>query len=135
MLEISLTVSLLIIAAFFVGIGIHRSSCNLFFITAIAAHMQFTISKFWQKVFYIFSYVSQGSSYLSPRAYAIMHRLAPCAYRYGGRPAFAKVYAQAAYPDVGNEKELHEDIQRHSAGGCEIPEEPARLEMARPLRA
>ena len=33
------------------------------------------MSKFWERVFYIFSYITQGSSYLSPRAYAIMHRM------------------------------------------------------------
>ena len=35
----------------------------------------FTMSKGWEKFFGIFSYIAQGSSYLSPRAYGIMHRL------------------------------------------------------------
>jgi stearoyl-CoA desaturase (delta-9 desaturase) len=35
----------------------------------------FSMSKFWEKYFSIFSYVCQGSSYLSPRAYAILHRM------------------------------------------------------------
>jgi stearoyl-CoA desaturase (delta-9 desaturase) len=29
----------------------------------------------WERVFYVFTYVTQGSSYMSPRAYAIMHRM------------------------------------------------------------
>lgn len=33
------------------------------------------MSRFWEKVFYIFTYIFQGSSYMSPRAYGVMHRL------------------------------------------------------------
>lgn len=35
----------------------------------------FTMSPFWEKVFYLLSYITQGSSYLSPYAYGIMHRM------------------------------------------------------------
>lgn len=35
----------------------------------------FKMSKFWEKFFGIFTYITQGSSYLSPRAYAILHRM------------------------------------------------------------
>ena len=40
-----------------------------------ASHAAFTMSKFWERVFYLFAYITQGSSYLSPRVYAIMHRM------------------------------------------------------------
>lgn len=33
------------------------------------------MSKFWERFFYLFTYITQGSSYLSPRAYAILHRM------------------------------------------------------------
>jgi stearoyl-CoA desaturase (delta-9 desaturase) len=33
------------------------------------------MSRGWEKFFFIFTYITQGSHYLSPRAYAIMHRL------------------------------------------------------------
>jgi stearoyl-CoA desaturase (delta-9 desaturase) len=33
------------------------------------------MSKFWEKFFYIFAYITQGSSYLSPYAYGILHRM------------------------------------------------------------
>ncbi|MCS6904461.1 MAG: acyl-CoA desaturase [Bacteroidia bacterium] len=46
-----------------------------FFHHRYSAHRQFTMSKFWEKVFYIGSFIFQGSSYLSPWAYAILHRL------------------------------------------------------------
>ena len=35
----------------------------------------FTMSKFWERFFYFLTYLSQGSSYLSPRAYAVLHRM------------------------------------------------------------
>lgn len=35
----------------------------------------FTMNKFWEKFFYLFTYFTQGASYLNPRAYAIMHRM------------------------------------------------------------
>ncbi len=45
-----------------------------FFYHRYAAHGAFTMNKFWEKTFYVLSYVFQGSSYLSPRTYAILHR-------------------------------------------------------------
>jgi stearoyl-CoA desaturase (delta-9 desaturase) len=33
------------------------------------------MSPFWEKFFFLFAYITQGSSYLSPKAYGIMHRI------------------------------------------------------------
>ena len=49
--------------------------CQSFFQHRYAAHGAFTMSRGWQKVFYVFTYFMQGSSYLSTRAYAVMHRM------------------------------------------------------------
>jgi len=46
-----------------------------FFNHRYAAHRQFTMNKGWEKFFYVLSFIFQGASYLSPRAYAIMHRM------------------------------------------------------------
>ncbi len=46
-----------------------------FFNHRYAAHRMFTMKKGWEKVFYVLSFFFQGASYLSPRAYAIMHRM------------------------------------------------------------
>jgi len=46
-----------------------------FFLHRYAAHKMFTMSPFWEKFFYIFAWVTQGSSYLNARAYAILHRM------------------------------------------------------------
>jgi len=40
-----------------------------------AAHGAFTMSKFWERFFFLLAYLTQGSSYVSPRVYAIMHRM------------------------------------------------------------
>ena len=46
-----------------------------FFHHRYAAHRMFTMQKGWEKFFYVLSFFFQGSSYLSPRAYGIMHRM------------------------------------------------------------
>jgi stearoyl-CoA desaturase (Delta-9 desaturase) len=46
-----------------------------FFLHRYAAHRMFTMSVFWERFFYVLTFIFQGSSYLSPRAYGIMHRL------------------------------------------------------------
>ena len=40
-----------------------------------AAHGAFSMTKAWERFFYIVTYLAQGSSYISPRVYAIMHRM------------------------------------------------------------
>ena len=46
-----------------------------FFHHRYAAHKMFTMSRAWEKVFFCCSFITQGSSYISPYAYGIMHRL------------------------------------------------------------
>jgi len=46
-----------------------------FFDHRYAAHGAFLMSKGWERFFYIFAYITQGASYMSPRAYAVMHRM------------------------------------------------------------
>ena len=45
-----------------------------FFHHRYAAHRMFSMSNFWEKTFFILTFLFQGSSYLKPSAYAIMHR-------------------------------------------------------------
>ena len=49
--------------------------CQTFFHHRYAAHRMFTMTKAWEKVFFVCSFITQGSSYLSPYAYGILHRL------------------------------------------------------------
>ncbi len=46
-----------------------------FFLHRYGAHRQFTMSKGWERTFHFMTWVAQGPSYLTPRAYAILHRM------------------------------------------------------------
>jgi stearoyl-CoA desaturase (delta-9 desaturase) len=46
-----------------------------FFLHRYAAHRAFTMNKRTEKVFYVLTWIFQGSNYLSPYGYGIMHRM------------------------------------------------------------
>jgi stearoyl-CoA desaturase (Delta-9 desaturase) len=46
-----------------------------FFLHRFASHQMYTTSKRWEKTFYFLTWLMQGSSFLVPRAYAVMHRM------------------------------------------------------------
>jgi len=52
---------------------------SLFFQTVFlhryASHQMFTMSKTWERIFFFCTFLTQGASFLNPRAYAILHRL------------------------------------------------------------
>jgi stearoyl-CoA desaturase (Delta-9 desaturase) len=63
------------ILTFFFGHWLLSVVCQTFFLHRFGAHRQFELSPFWQRFFHVLTYVSQGPSYLNPRAYAILHRM------------------------------------------------------------
>jgi len=63
------------IILFFIAVWYLSLFSQTFFHHRYASHGAFKMSRFWEKFFYIFSYITQGSHYMSPRAYAIMHRM------------------------------------------------------------
>ena len=46
-----------------------------FFLHRYAAHRMFTCSPRWERIFYLLTWITQGSSFLVPRAYAVLHRM------------------------------------------------------------
>ena len=46
-----------------------------FFHHRYSAHKMFKMSRFWEKFFFLGSFIAQGSSYLSPYVYGILHRM------------------------------------------------------------
>lgn len=62
------------ILLFFIAIWYLSLTFQTLFHHRYASHGAFKMSKGWEKVFFIGSYITQGSSYMSPRGYAIMHR-------------------------------------------------------------
>jgi len=63
------------VVIFFIVLWYASLFSQTFFQHRYAAHGAFTMSKGWERVFFVLAYITQGSSYMSPRAYAIMHRL------------------------------------------------------------
>jgi stearoyl-CoA desaturase (delta-9 desaturase) len=68
-------ISFMVLLFFFIALWYTSLFFQTFFQHRYAAHGAFTMNKFWERLFYIFTYLAQGSSYMSPRAYAIMHRM------------------------------------------------------------
>ncbi len=52
--------------------GLFFQTC---FLHRYAAHQTYTMSKFMEKVFYVLTWIFQGTSYLSAYGYGIMHRM------------------------------------------------------------
>lgn len=65
----------MVILCFFLAHWYLSLFAQTFFLHRYAAHKMFTMSPGWEKFFYFLTYLFQGSSYLSPRAYGILHRL------------------------------------------------------------
>lgn len=65
----------MIILLFFVAHWYFSLFMQTFLQHRYAAHGAFSMSKLWERIFYLAAYFTQGSSYVSPRVYAIMHRM------------------------------------------------------------
>lgn len=48
---------------------------HTFFLHRYGSHQMYTATKGWERVFYFSTWFFQGTSYLVPRAYAVMHRM------------------------------------------------------------
>ncbi|MDJ1469703.1 acyl-CoA desaturase [Cytophagaceae bacterium DM2B3-1] len=46
-----------------------------FFLHRYSAHGAFTMSRTWEKIFFVLTWIFQGSNYLSAYAYGVMHRM------------------------------------------------------------
>ncbi|PKK84784.1 MAG: acyl-CoA desaturase [candidate division Zixibacteria bacterium HGW-Zixibacteria-1] len=46
-----------------------------FFLHRYGSHQMFTMSRRWEKFFLVMTFITQGSTFLDPRAYALMHRM------------------------------------------------------------
>ncbi len=65
----------MIILIFFLSHWFLGLFCQTFFLHRYCSHKMFTMSKGWERFFYLMTMVFQGTSFLNPRAYAIMHRM------------------------------------------------------------
>jgi len=63
------------IIIFFIALWYLSLFSQTFFQHRYAAHGAFSMSNGWERFFFIVAYITQGSSYMSPKTYGIMHRL------------------------------------------------------------
>jgi stearoyl-CoA desaturase (delta-9 desaturase) len=66
---------MIVILTFFFGHWLSSVFFQTFFLHRYGAHRQFDLSPGWERVFHFLTYLTQGSSYLNPRGYAILHRM------------------------------------------------------------
>jgi len=64
----------LVILTFFVGHWVSSVFMQTFFLHRYGAHRMFTMSKRWERFFELMTFLAQGSSFLSPKGYALLHR-------------------------------------------------------------
>lgn len=88
--------------------------CQTFFLHRYAAHGMFTMSKGWEKFFYVFTWITQGSSYLSPYAYGVLHRLHHAFADTENDPHSPK-YSNGLFPLMVKTKKIYADIHNERA--------------------
>ncbi|HMX05303.1 MAG TPA: acyl-CoA desaturase [Chitinophagales bacterium] len=97
---------------FFVFFAIHwylSLFSQTFFLHRYAAHSMFRMNPFWEKSFYLFTWITQGSSYLSPYAYGILHRLHH-AFADTEQDPHSPKYTKGIFPLMHKTKQIYSDI-------------------------
>ena len=64
-----------VILVFFIASWYLSLFFQTFFLHRYAAHKSFTMGKFTERVVYVLTWIFQGSNYLSPYGYGVMHRM------------------------------------------------------------
>lgn len=116
------------VAIFFLSHWFLSLFSQTFFLHRYCAHRMFSMSQFWEKFFYLFTYVTQGSSFLNPRAYAIMHRMHH-AYSDTEKDPHSPHYFRSMFKMMWRTKEIYIDIllgrmESEKAFDKNIPEWP-----------
>ncbi len=62
-----------VIIVFFVLHWYSSAFAQSFFLHRYTSHRMFTMNKFWERFFYLFTFIAQGSSFLHPKSYALLH--------------------------------------------------------------
>lgn len=66
---------MLICLTFFIAHWYLSLFCQSFFLHRYASHRMFSLTPFWEKFFYVLTFIAQGTSFLNPKAYGYMHTL------------------------------------------------------------
>lgn len=105
-----------------------------FFHHRYGAHKMFTMNPFWEKFFFVFTWFTQGSSYLNPRAYAIMHRMHH-AYSDTEKDPHSPLFFRDAFQMIWHTKDyyaalVHNTVQPEPRFDKNIPSWPAMEKIA-----
>lgn len=101
----------LAIVVFFLGHWWISVFFQTFFQHRYGAHRMFTMSKGWERFFHLCTYVTQGSSYLNPRGYAILHRMHH-AYSDTERDPHSPVHHKDPFRMMNHTRDLYRGILR-----------------------
>jgi len=102
----------MIILIFFLTHWFLSLFCQTFFLHRYGAHKMFTTSPFWEKFFYFLTFISQGSSFLNPRAYAILHRMHH-AYSDTEKDPHSPHFFRDVWQMTMHTKEIYSDYAKH----------------------
>ncbi|EMR00679.1 Fatty acid desaturase [Cesiribacter andamanensis AMV16] len=108
--------------------------CQTFFLHRYAAHKMYTMSPFWERFFYFATWATQGSSYLSPRAYAILHRMHH-AYSDTPKDPHSPHHTKNLFTMMWETKDIYNEVYTHQVEVEErfrkdVPDWPAFDQMA-----
>ncbi len=84
-----------------------------FFLHRYAAHQAFTMSKFTEKVFFILTWIFQGSNYLSAYGYGVMHRMHH-AYADTPKDPHSPKYDKTLFAMMWRTKKIYTDINKNA---------------------
>jgi stearoyl-CoA desaturase (delta-9 desaturase) len=79
-----------------------------------ASHGAFSMSRSWERFFYLATYITQGSSYISPRVYAIMHRMHH-AYTDTDKDPHSPKYDSTIFTMMWHARQVSNGIYKHTS--------------------
>jgi len=82
-----------------------------FFLHRYSAHQAFTMSKFTEKVFFVLTWIFQGSNYLSAYGYGVMHRMHH-AYADTPKDPHSPKYDKTLFSMMWRTKKIYTDINK-----------------------
>lgn len=100
------------ILVFFIGHWLISVFFQTFFLHRYGAHHQFAMSPRWERFFYFMTFLTQGSSFLIPRAYAYLHR-EHHAFADTARDPHSPRFHKTVFSMMWKTKGRYEDFVRH----------------------
>lgn len=99
------------IIGFFIAHWVLSVFFQTFFLHRYGAHRMFTLTPRWERFFHLCTFVCQGSSYLNPRGYAILHRMHH-AYSDTERDPHSPLYSKNPLSMMNKTRDIYRGIVR-----------------------